>query len=42
LGEPKKASDFFKKSLAIGKSIEDQRIINFCNQKLKELEELNE
>ncbi|WP_440948358.1 tetratricopeptide repeat protein [Methanosarcina sp. T3] len=38
LGEPRKAIEFLKQSLAIGKAIEDPRIICFCEQKLKELE----
>ena len=38
LGEPRKAIEFLKESLAIGKAIEDPRIISFCEQKLKELE----
>jgi len=42
LGEPKKAIEFLKESLAIGKSIEDPMIINFCEQKLKELEGFKE
>ena len=42
LGEPKKAIEFLKQSLVIGKAIEDPRIIGFCEQKLKELEGSNE
>lgn len=38
LGEPRKAIEFLKKSLAIGKAIEDPRIIIFCESKLKELD----
>jgi len=38
LGDGKKAIEFLKESLAIGKSIEDPKIINFCEQKLKDLE----
>ncbi|WP_141706497.1 MULTISPECIES: tetratricopeptide repeat protein [Methanosarcina] len=37
LGEPRKAIEFLKQSLAIGKAIEDPRIISFCEKKLKEL-----
>jgi hypothetical protein len=37
LREPRKAIEFLKKSLAIGKAIEDPRIVSFCEQKLKEL-----
>jgi hypothetical protein len=37
-GEPRKAIEFLKESLAVGESIEDLRIIRFCEQKLKELE----
>ncbi|HHV24589.1 MAG TPA: tetratricopeptide repeat protein, partial [Methanosarcina sp.] len=39
LGEPRKAIEFLKESLAIGEAIEDPRIVSFCEQKLKELEE---
>jgi tetratricopeptide (TPR) repeat protein len=42
LGEPRKAIEFLKQSLVIGKAIEDPRIIRPCEQKLKELEGSNE
>jgi hypothetical protein len=38
LVETKKAIEFFKESLVIGKSIEDQRIISHCENILKKLE----
>ncbi|AKB74509.1 hypothetical protein MSLAZ_1248 [Methanosarcina lacustris Z-7289] len=38
LGEPRETVEFLKKYLAIGKAIEDPRIIGFCEQELKELE----
>jgi tetratricopeptide (TPR) repeat protein len=38
LGEPRKAIEFLKESLAIGKAIENPRLISFCEQKLKDLE----
>jgi len=41
LSEPGKAIAFLKESLAIGKSIEDPRIINSCEQTLKELGEFS-
>lgn len=39
LGESRKAIEFLKKSLAIGKSIEDPGMISFCEHILKDLEE---
>lgn len=42
LGDAKKAIEFLKESLAIGKSIENPKIINLCEQELKELEGFNE
>ena len=38
LGEPRKAIEFLKQSLSIGKAIEDPRIISICEKKLKELD----
>jgi len=38
LGEQRKAIEFLKQSLCIGKEIEDPRIIRLCEQKLKRLE----
>jgi hypothetical protein len=37
LGQLKTAVELLKKSLAIGKAIEDPRIISFCEKKLKEI-----
>jgi tetratricopeptide (TPR) repeat protein len=42
LRETRKAIEFLKQSLAIGKAIGDPRIISFCEQKLKELEEADD
>lgn len=38
LGETRKAIEFFKESLVIGKAIEDPRIISLCEQELKDVE----
>lgn len=40
LGEPRKAIEYLIQSLAIGKTIEDPRIISFCKKKLRELDEV--
>jgi len=42
LGESRKAIELLKQSLSIGKEIEDPRIINFCENKLKELDEIED
>jgi len=38
VGEHRKAIEYLKQSLIIGKTIEEKEIIDFCEQKLKELE----
>ncbi len=42
LGKTEKAIEFLKEALTIGKSIEDPRMIDFCEHILKELEGFNE
>lgn len=39
IGESGKAVEFLNESLSIGKSVENPRIIEFCEQKLRELKE---
>jgi hypothetical protein len=42
MAEPIKAIELLKESLAIGKTIENPRIVRLCEHRLKELEGSNE